>query len=143
MVEADAIFPNAIILALSSRARFVQSRDHHVSDGIAAGGTIEIPIRTGQALDGPGSSTGNNAPWRWQRPASLTSQYQSLPSSLTTSHSSVTNSSGSITRDRYRAKWSRNYFRRWDRLFRRVTPRQVPARLCDAFNLDDAPRSTA
>ena len=38
------ILPNAIILALSSNVRFTKSRGPNVDDGIAASGTIEIPL---------------------------------------------------------------------------------------------------
>ncbi|MCL4206654.1 MAG: DGQHR domain-containing protein [Pirellulaceae bacterium] len=38
------LFPNSIILALSSRVRFIRSRGPEVDDGCAAAGTIEIPF---------------------------------------------------------------------------------------------------
>lgn len=38
------LFPNPIILALSSRADFTRSRGPEVDDGLAAAGTIEIPL---------------------------------------------------------------------------------------------------
>jgi DGQHR domain-containing protein len=38
------IFPNSIILALSSRVEFVKSRGPNVDDGIAEAGTLEIPV---------------------------------------------------------------------------------------------------
>ena len=38
------MFPNAIILSLSSRCRFVKSRGPNVDDGVVAAGTLEIPI---------------------------------------------------------------------------------------------------
>ncbi|MFG2056887.1 DGQHR domain-containing protein DpdB [Micromonospora sp. NPDC048930] len=37
------IFPNAIIMALSSTVRFVPSRGPNVSDGLATGGTLKLP----------------------------------------------------------------------------------------------------
>jgi DGQHR domain-containing protein len=40
----EVIFPNPIILALSSDARFIKSRGTKVSDGSATGGTLEIPL---------------------------------------------------------------------------------------------------
>lgn len=40
----DPIFPNAIILSLSSRCRFTRSRGPNVDDGVVAAGTLEIPI---------------------------------------------------------------------------------------------------
>ena len=40
----QVLFPNAIILALSSRVRFVRSRGPEVSDGCASAGTLEIPL---------------------------------------------------------------------------------------------------
>lgn len=40
----QVLFPNSIILALSSRVRFVRSRGPEVDDGCAAAGTIEIPL---------------------------------------------------------------------------------------------------
>lgn len=40
----QVLFPNAIILALSSRVRFVRSRGPEVNDGCASAGTIEIPV---------------------------------------------------------------------------------------------------
>jgi DGQHR domain-containing protein len=42
----DAILPNAIILALSSRCRFTRSRGPNVDDGVVAAGSLEIPIVT-------------------------------------------------------------------------------------------------
>lgn len=39
-----ALFPNAIILALSSAVRFRKSRGPHINDGYASAGTIEIPL---------------------------------------------------------------------------------------------------
>jgi DGQHR domain-containing protein len=44
----EVIFPNPIILALSSRVRFTQSRGPKVSDGFAATGTVEIPLPDGE-----------------------------------------------------------------------------------------------
>ena len=38
------LFPNAVILALSSDVRFVRSRGPNVSDGLASAGTLEIPM---------------------------------------------------------------------------------------------------
>jgi DGQHR domain-containing protein len=46
----DVLFPNPIIIALPSMVRWKGSRGPNVSDGIAEGGTIEIP------LTGPGGS---------------------------------------------------------------------------------------
>lgn len=46
----DVLFPNPIIIALPSTVRWKGSRGPNVSDGIAEGGTIEIP------LTGPGGS---------------------------------------------------------------------------------------
>lgn len=40
----DVVFPNSIILALSSRVRFVRSRGPQVYDGEVASGTLEIPV---------------------------------------------------------------------------------------------------
>jgi len=40
----SVVFPNSIILALSSRAKFVKSRGPEVDDGCSASGTIEIPL---------------------------------------------------------------------------------------------------
>jgi DGQHR domain-containing protein len=44
----EVIFPNPIILALSSEVRFTQSRGPRVSDGFAATGTVEIPLPNGE-----------------------------------------------------------------------------------------------
>ncbi len=41
----QVIFPNPIIIALSSDVRFTQSRGPNVSDGSAAAGTLDIPLR--------------------------------------------------------------------------------------------------
>jgi DGQHR domain-containing protein len=41
------LFPNPIIMALPSTVRFTCSRGPHVSDGIAASGTLEIPLHNG------------------------------------------------------------------------------------------------
>lgn len=50
-LDQDAIiFPNSIILALSSNIKFTQSRGPSTSDGFAQAGTLEIPLPTG---DGP------------------------------------------------------------------------------------------
>lgn len=38
------LFPNSLILALSSRVRFVASRGPHVGDGLVVTGTLEIPL---------------------------------------------------------------------------------------------------
>ncbi len=40
----NVIFPNSIILALSSAARFTSSRGPGVDDGLAAAGVLEIPL---------------------------------------------------------------------------------------------------
>ncbi|GAA1033079.1 hypothetical protein GCM10009557_33630 [Virgisporangium ochraceum] len=40
----DVLFPNSIIIALSSSVRFVSSRGPHVSDGVATAGNLEIPL---------------------------------------------------------------------------------------------------
>ena len=40
----DPIFPNAIILSLSSRCRFNKSRGPNVDDGVVVAGSLEIPI---------------------------------------------------------------------------------------------------
>ncbi|MBI4817023.1 MAG: DGQHR domain-containing protein [Deltaproteobacteria bacterium] len=40
------LFPNSIILALSSRVEFVRSRGPQVNDGLVAAGTLEIPMTT-------------------------------------------------------------------------------------------------
>jgi len=42
--SAEVIFPNSIIIALPSTVRFTGSRGRNVTDGQAAGGTIEIPL---------------------------------------------------------------------------------------------------
>ncbi len=42
--SSQVLFPNSIILALSSRVKFTKSRGPEVDDGCAASGTIEIPI---------------------------------------------------------------------------------------------------
>jgi DGQHR domain-containing protein len=43
----EVLFPNSIILALSSRVRFIKSRGPQVDDGLVAAGTLEIPIPKG------------------------------------------------------------------------------------------------
>jgi len=44
-LNSDGIlFPNSIILAMSSRAKFTSSRGPEVDDGCAVAGTIAIPI---------------------------------------------------------------------------------------------------
>jgi DGQHR domain-containing protein len=43
----EVIFPNPIILALSSEVRFVRSRGPNVSDGSAEAGTLELPLPNG------------------------------------------------------------------------------------------------
>jgi DGQHR domain-containing protein len=45
--SANPIFPNSIILSLSSRCRFIKSRGPNVDDGIAISGTLEIPLPSG------------------------------------------------------------------------------------------------
>lgn len=40
----DVLFPNSLILALSSRAKFRGSRGPHVTDGLADAGTLEIRL---------------------------------------------------------------------------------------------------
>jgi DGQHR domain-containing protein len=44
----NILFPNSIILALSSRVRFHQSRGPSVDDGLASAGTLEIPLPNGR-----------------------------------------------------------------------------------------------
>lgn len=44
----NILFPNSIILALSSRVRFRQSRGPAVDDGLASAGTLEIPLPNGR-----------------------------------------------------------------------------------------------
>jgi DGQHR domain-containing protein len=41
---SDAVFPNPIILALSSSVRFTSSRGPKTSDGLAVSGSVEIPF---------------------------------------------------------------------------------------------------
>jgi DGQHR domain-containing protein len=43
----EPLFPNPIIIALPSTVRFTCSRGPNVSDGIAASGTLEIPLPNG------------------------------------------------------------------------------------------------
>jgi len=43
----NVIFPNSIVLALSSAARFTSSRGPGVDDGLAAAGVLEIPLPVG------------------------------------------------------------------------------------------------
>lgn len=45
--QKEIVFPNSIILALSSRVKFRQSRGPSVGDGLAASGTLEIPVPNG------------------------------------------------------------------------------------------------
>jgi DGQHR domain-containing protein len=40
----DVLFPNSIIIALSSNVRFVKSRGPDVNDGMAVSGILEIPL---------------------------------------------------------------------------------------------------
>jgi DGQHR domain-containing protein len=40
----EVLFPNSIILALSSKAHFVKSRGPQVDDGVVSSGTLEIPM---------------------------------------------------------------------------------------------------
>ena len=42
--SGQILFPNSLILALSSRVRFVASRGPHVRDGLVVAGTLEIPL---------------------------------------------------------------------------------------------------
>lgn len=44
----EVLFPNSIILALSSSVTFVKSRGPEVDDGLAISGTLEIPIPKGR-----------------------------------------------------------------------------------------------
>lgn len=48
------LFPNPIIMALPSTVRFTCSRGPNVSDGIAASGTVEIPLPLGHGSRKPG-----------------------------------------------------------------------------------------
>jgi DGQHR domain-containing protein len=46
----DVLFPNSIILALSSRVHFTRSRGPQVDDGVVAAGVLEIPLpRNGES----------------------------------------------------------------------------------------------
>lgn len=40
----EVLFPNSLILALSSRVKFTRSRGPQVDDGLSVAGTLEIPI---------------------------------------------------------------------------------------------------
>lgn len=40
----QVLFPNSIILAVSSRVRFISSRGPNVGDGMVVSGTLEIPV---------------------------------------------------------------------------------------------------
>src|SRR3954470_21637441 len=40
----QVLFPNSIILAVSSRVRFISSRGPKVRDGLVVAGTLEIPV---------------------------------------------------------------------------------------------------
>jgi DGQHR domain-containing protein len=44
----QVLFPNSIILAVSSRIRFVSSRGPNVRDGLVVAGTLEIPLPRGK-----------------------------------------------------------------------------------------------
>jgi DGQHR domain-containing protein len=46
--EPDILFPNSLILALSSRVRFRRSRGPEVSDGLATAGVLDIPLPSGR-----------------------------------------------------------------------------------------------
>ena len=46
--SGNVLFPNAIILALSSDVKFKSSRGPDVNDGCATAGTLEIPVRNGK-----------------------------------------------------------------------------------------------
>ena len=46
--SGKVLFPNAIILALSSDVKFRSSRGPDVNDGCAVAGTLEIPVRNGK-----------------------------------------------------------------------------------------------
>lgn len=46
--SGKVLFPNAIILALSSDVKFRSSRGPDVNDGCAIAGTLEIPVRNGK-----------------------------------------------------------------------------------------------
>lgn len=46
----DILFPNSIILSLSSRIHFIRSRGPEIDDGLSTAGILEIPVpRNGQA----------------------------------------------------------------------------------------------
>ncbi len=40
----DVLFPNSLILALTTKVRFIRSRGPDVNDGMAISGTLEIPL---------------------------------------------------------------------------------------------------
>jgi DGQHR domain-containing protein len=46
--SGNVLFPNAIILALSSDVKFRYSRGPDINDGCASAGTLEIPVRNGK-----------------------------------------------------------------------------------------------
>lgn len=108
----EVIFPNPIILALSSGVRFTQSRGPKVSDGFAATGTVEIPFPTARTPSRAGSSTASSGHWRWPRPPARTSQSRSMPSSPTPSRSNATSSCASTTPGHSPGAWSQNCCRR-------------------------------
>jgi DGQHR domain-containing protein len=47
--QDEILFPNSIILALSTKVRFRQSRGPSVGDGLASAGILEIPLSNGSS----------------------------------------------------------------------------------------------
>ena len=69
----DVLFPNPIIIALPSTVRWKGSRGPNVSDGIAEGGTIEIPSAGPGEASRAGSWTVNSGHSRCPGPGGRTS----------------------------------------------------------------------
>ena len=92
----EVLFPNSIILALSSAVRFKPGRGPDVGDPLATAGTLEIPVPVGEGskpawiVDGQQRAVGPS------RGAAVGGSLlsQSTPSSLTTWVSNETSSCG-------------------------------------------------
>src|SRR6266545_4302676 len=92
----QVIFPNPIILALSSAVRFTQSRGK-VFDGLATTGMLEIPCQIPRRRSPGGLLMGSSVPWPLPKPPAGTFPSRSTRSSRTRSISSGISSCGSTT----------------------------------------------
>lgn len=134
----DALFPNSIILALSSKVKFTRSRGPQVDDGLVQAGTLEIPI--------PKEGTAKPA-WIVDGQQRALAISKSKKSDLPFPINAFVADEVSIQRDQFlRVNNSRPLPRGlitellpevFTTLPARLATRKIPSALCDLLNSDD------